>query len=149
VSVSEYVVLQGGFVSTLPNSQAGGPPLVGCPRLLIQFIRSYPPCRRPFLFPQPEGAPCRGDRDPLHPVYNNNNKLAYLIMHKVYWYNFQNTVKMRKYDFLLQRSNTGETSVACLAFPYFSTFAHKRHDFRRKKFIGHKMYVLAFSTTFG
>ena len=33
-----------GVVSTLPNPQAGGPPLVGCPRLLIQYIRSYPPC---------------------------------------------------------------------------------------------------------
>jgi hypothetical protein len=39
-------------VSTSPNPQAGGPPLVGCPRLLIQFIRSYPPYRRPFLHPQ-------------------------------------------------------------------------------------------------
>jgi len=36
-------VLQGGVVSTSPNPQAGGPPLVGCPRLLIQFILSYPP----------------------------------------------------------------------------------------------------------
>ena len=37
-----------------------------CPaRLLIQYIRSYPPYRRPFLHPQPEDAPCRGDRDPL------------------------------------------------------------------------------------
>ena len=36
-------VVQGGVVSTSPNPQAGGPPLVGCPRLLIQFIRSYPP----------------------------------------------------------------------------------------------------------
>ena len=36
-------VLQGGVVSTSPNPQAGGPPLVGCPQLLIQFIRSYPP----------------------------------------------------------------------------------------------------------
>ena len=26
--------------------QAGGPPLVGCPRLLIQYIRSYPPYLR-------------------------------------------------------------------------------------------------------
>jgi hypothetical protein len=26
-----------------PNPQGGGPPLVGCPRLLIQYIRSYPP----------------------------------------------------------------------------------------------------------
>ena len=48
-----------------PTPQAGGPPLVGCPRLLIQYIRSYPPYPRPFLHPQPEGTPCRGDRDPL------------------------------------------------------------------------------------
>ena len=53
-------------VSTSPNPQSGGPPLVGCPRLLIQFIHSYPPYRRPFLHPQPEDAPCRGNRDP-HP----------------------------------------------------------------------------------
>jgi len=53
-------VLQGGVVSTSPNPQAGGPPLVGCPRLLIQFIRSYSPYWRPFLYPQPEDAPCRG-----------------------------------------------------------------------------------------
>ena len=58
-------VLQGGVVSTLPNPQAGLPPLVVCPRLLIQFIRGYPPYRRTFLYPQPEDAPCRGDRDPL------------------------------------------------------------------------------------
>ena len=38
-------VLQGGVVSTSPNPQAGGPPLVRYPRLLIQFIRSYPPYR--------------------------------------------------------------------------------------------------------
>ena len=54
-------VLQGGFISTSPNPQAAGPQFVGCPRLLVQFIRSYPP----FLYPQPEDAPCRGDRDPL------------------------------------------------------------------------------------
>jgi hypothetical protein len=35
--------LRWGVVSPLPNPQAGGPPLVGCPRLLIQYIRSYPP----------------------------------------------------------------------------------------------------------
>jgi len=34
-------VLQGGVVSTSPNPQAGGPPRVCCPRLLIQFIRSW------------------------------------------------------------------------------------------------------------
>ena len=59
-------VLQGGVVRPSPNPQVGGPPLVGCPRLLIQYIRSYPPYRRPFLCPQPQDAPCRGDRDALH-----------------------------------------------------------------------------------
>jgi hypothetical protein len=68
-SISTWVILnicflRRGVVSTLPNLQAGGPPLVGCPRLLIQFIHSYPPYWRPFLHPQPEDAPCRGDRDP-------------------------------------------------------------------------------------
>ena len=43
-------------------SQAGGPPLVCCPRLLIQYISSYSPYWRPFLHPQPEHAPCRGER---------------------------------------------------------------------------------------
>jgi hypothetical protein len=56
--------LRRGVVSTSPNPHAGGPPLVGCPRLLIHFIHSCPPYRRPFLHPQPEDAPCRGNRDP-------------------------------------------------------------------------------------
>ena len=34
------------------------------------FIRSYPPYRRPFLYPQPEDAPCCRDRDPLLGVPN-------------------------------------------------------------------------------
>jgi hypothetical protein len=49
----------------LPSPQPGGPPLVGCTRLLIQYIRSYPPYRRQFLHPKPADAPCRGDREPL------------------------------------------------------------------------------------
>ena len=53
-------VLQGEVFSTSPKTPSGGPPLVSCPRLLKQFIRSYPPYRRPFLYPQPEDAPCRG-----------------------------------------------------------------------------------------
>jgi len=57
--------LPGGFVKTSPNPQAGGPPLVGCRRLLIQYIHGYPPYWRPFFHPQPEDAPCLGDRDPL------------------------------------------------------------------------------------
>jgi hypothetical protein len=35
--------LQWGVFGPTPNLQAGGPPLVGFPRLLIQYIRSYPP----------------------------------------------------------------------------------------------------------
>ena len=66
-------ILQGGVVSTSPNPQAGGPPLIGCPRLLIQYIRSYPPYRRPFLYPQPEDAPCRGERDPLHGLIGHSS----------------------------------------------------------------------------
>jgi hypothetical protein len=52
-----------GAVSPSPNPQAGGPPLAGCPRMLIQY--NHPPYCRPFLHPQPEDAPCRGDRDLL------------------------------------------------------------------------------------
>jgi len=35
--------LQWGVVSTSPNPQARRRPLVGCPRLLIRYIRRYPP----------------------------------------------------------------------------------------------------------
>jgi hypothetical protein len=51
-----------GVFNTSPNLQVGGTPLVGCPRLLILFIHSYPPYRRPFLYLQPEDAPCRDDK---------------------------------------------------------------------------------------
>ena len=62
VNISYLSFSRGGVVSSSPNPQAGGPPLVGFPRLFIQYIRSYPPYRRPFLHPQPVDAPCRGDR---------------------------------------------------------------------------------------
>jgi len=42
-----------------------GPPLCGCPLLLIQYIRSYPPYCRPFLHPQPDDGPCCCDRGRL------------------------------------------------------------------------------------
>ena len=35
-------VLWWGVVSTSPNPQAARPPFVGCPRMLIQYIRRYP-----------------------------------------------------------------------------------------------------------
>jgi hypothetical protein len=40
---NKYWVLWGRIVSPPPHPQTGGPPPVGCPRLLIQYIRSCPP----------------------------------------------------------------------------------------------------------
>jgi hypothetical protein len=65
--------LRQGVVSTSADPQAGGPPLIGCSRLLIQFIRSYPPyleavppsatwgCAMPWR----QGPTHNCDRDPL------------------------------------------------------------------------------------
>jgi len=39
-------------------------------------------------------------------------------------------------------------SVTCPVVQYFSTLSHKRHDFRKKNVIGHKMCVLISSTNF-
>ena len=60
-----WSVFRRRVVSTSPKPQNGRSHLSGCPRLLIQYIHSYPPYWRPFLHPQPEDAPCRGDRVPL------------------------------------------------------------------------------------
>jgi hypothetical protein len=60
-----WYFLRWRVVSTLPKPQAGDPPCVGCPCLLMQYIHSYPPPWRPSLHLQPEDVPCRGGRDPL------------------------------------------------------------------------------------
>jgi hypothetical protein len=39
----QYVVIRRGIVNPMANPQAGVPPLIGCPRLLIQYNRSCPP----------------------------------------------------------------------------------------------------------
>jgi hypothetical protein len=54
-----------GVLTTSPNLQSGKSSLVGYPRMLIQYIRATVHTCRPFRYPQPEDAPCRGDRDPL------------------------------------------------------------------------------------
>jgi hypothetical protein len=43
-----FLFLRWEVVSPPPNPQAGGPPLAGCPRLLIQYIRSYAPYLEAF-----------------------------------------------------------------------------------------------------
>jgi len=58
--------LRWGIVSKSPNTQAGGPHLVGCPRLLIQYIHSHPPYWRSFLHPQPGDVPWSGDGPTCH-----------------------------------------------------------------------------------
>ena len=46
-----------GVISTSPNSQARGPPLVGYPQLLVEYFRIYPSYWWPFLHPQLEDVP--------------------------------------------------------------------------------------------
>jgi hypothetical protein len=41
ISQQACFFLRRGVVSPTPSPQAGGPTLVGCPRLFIQYIRSY------------------------------------------------------------------------------------------------------------
>ena len=87
MSISEHFFFSPweGVVSASPNPRAGGPPLVGCPRLLLQFIRTYPPYRRPFLHPQPEDAPCLGDRDPqTRSAFTHNSEFS----NSDFWYSF-------------------------------------------------------------
>jgi hypothetical protein len=54
------------LLAPCPTPQAGGPPLVGCLRLLIQYIHSQLPSKTggSLFHPQPEDAPCRGDKGP-------------------------------------------------------------------------------------
>jgi len=42
-NISEQASFYGELLVPGPTPQSGGPPLIGCPRLLIQCIRSYPP----------------------------------------------------------------------------------------------------------
>jgi hypothetical protein len=60
-----WQVLRWGGVSVAPNPQIGGQPLDRYPRQLIKYTRSCQLHWRPFLHPQPEDAPCRGDKGPL------------------------------------------------------------------------------------
>jgi len=43
VTFHKKLFLRRGIVSFSPNPQAGGPPLLGCSRLIVQYVHSYPP----------------------------------------------------------------------------------------------------------
>jgi hypothetical protein len=64
-----------------PEPQVGGSPFISCPRLFIQYIRSYPPYWRPFLHWQSEDAPCRCDRFALIMTMVRISQL----IRKVFW----------------------------------------------------------------
>ena len=65
----------------MPNLQAGGPPLFGCRKLLIQYIRNYRPHLRQFLQPQSEDATCCDDRDPLIMFCFRYNTKKYVVLY--------------------------------------------------------------------
>jgi hypothetical protein len=59
-----------------PTPKAVGSTLFGRPQLFIPHILSYPPYWRPFLHPQPEDAPFRGD---MYPVITGRHWITVLI----------------------------------------------------------------------
>jgi hypothetical protein len=56
IYVLKHVYFLRRVLRASPNPTAGGPPFVGCPRRLIQYIHvSLPYWRRPFLYPATRG----------------------------------------------------------------------------------------------
>jgi len=51
--VTGYVFTVTKVLAPLPTTKLEDHPLVGCPRVAIAYIRSYPPYWKPFLHPQP------------------------------------------------------------------------------------------------
>jgi hypothetical protein len=67
----------------MSSSEQNVPHLVGCPRLPLQYIRSYTPSGSRLLNPQPADAPCSGDEAPTNmrreaSRYFRNKKTEYL-----------------------------------------------------------------------
>ena len=71
---------------------------------------------------------CRGEQ--INITYSECVSVALVIQHA-----------KRKHSIVL-------SSVVCPALPHFSRFSHKRHDFRKKRYL-HKMFALIFSTICG
>jgi hypothetical protein len=105
-----------GAVSTSPNHQVGGPSHVGCPRLLIQCIRSYPPYWKPFLHPQPEDPLCRGDRDlswSLLPLSVKISVTQSLAAHSTVWFSIYVVRKCHYYSVMTATNSVSETLAFC------------------------------------
>jgi hypothetical protein len=63
-------------VSPTPNPQAGGPPLVGCPTAYLIYSQLPFISGGRLLHPQPEGAPCRGDKGPPRMIKSRRMRWA-------------------------------------------------------------------------
>ena len=99
--------------------------LLGCLRLLIQFICSYPLYRRPFLHPQPEDAPCRGDRDPLIIWFGTDYQyILYLCFSIMSWQPFI----LQKTGQCERRSSTYESTWHALVNVLKSRSPHAFHS---------------------
>lgn len=89
---SHVKFLRWGLVSASPNPQAGGPPLVRCPRLPIQYIRCNPPLSGGlFLHPQLRGRAMRWWQGPTYHDCSSNNsitgwKVQQTTQHANIWY---------------------------------------------------------------
>jgi hypothetical protein len=65
MSNSQYFVFHGEeLLAPRPTPKLEDHSLSAVRDCLFNLFRSCPPYRRPFLHPQPEDAPCRGDSDP-------------------------------------------------------------------------------------
>jgi hypothetical protein len=123
-----------GIVSISSNLQARGPPLVGCPRLFIQFIHSYPPHRRPFLHPQPEDAPCRGDKDP-----HMCNGYGILTHWSRYWLGHPHTFSTVKFGLTYHNHYTYLWLYAAVCAPEDGCKQHPKHV--EQKYRGIKIHI--------
>jgi hypothetical protein len=99
--VTSYFFLRWGVVSTSPNPQAGGPPLVGCVRdSLFNVFATTLHNWRPFLDPQPEDAPCRGDRGPLNTEFvvvrhvNIGVRIIHVFKNVVEWIKYRSVISI-------------------------------------------------------
>jgi hypothetical protein len=120
---------QWGAVSPSPNPQAGGPPFVGCLRLLIQYFCSYPPYWRLFLHPQPEEAPCCGDG----PTYNMDT-----ISYMKYFYKMINDTWNKYWKNLRQKSQ----QLWCLKQHRFNVSSHHVDHMRSIMAIGNNFWQM-------
>ena len=73
---------------------------------------------------------------------------SYNLKHSVNSFVMLTLVLWQQVVFLCVSRTVFRMSLIMVVGCYGSTFSHKRHDFRTKKFTGFKMCVLIFSATF-